>query len=90
MGFAFFAGMAAHALFTRLNVFAYHGPAWGWVAALCVCGASQLGNLSDPSTNFVCGLKYLRIFFRLSIKWKLKERQHKSWQALAHQAACSA
>ena len=41
-GFAFFAGMAAHALFQRLNAFGYAGPAWGWVRPFAFAGRHSL------------------------------------------------
>ena len=39
---AFFAGMAAHALFTRLNAFAYHGPTWGLLRPFAFAGRHSL------------------------------------------------
>ena len=41
-GFAFFVGMAAHALFVRLNAFRYAGPAWGWVRPFAFAGRHSL------------------------------------------------
>ena len=41
-GFAFFAGMAAHALFQRLNAFGNAGPAWGWVRPFSFAGRHSL------------------------------------------------
>jgi uncharacterized membrane protein len=41
-GFAFFAGMTAHALLTKLNVFAYHGPSYGWTRPFAWAGRQSL------------------------------------------------
>ena len=41
-GFAFFVGMAAHALLTHLNAFAYHGPEWGWTRPFAFAGRHSL------------------------------------------------
>lgn len=41
-GFAFFAGMATHALLTHLNAFAYHGPVWNWTRPLAWAGRHSL------------------------------------------------
>jgi uncharacterized membrane protein len=41
-GFAFFSGMAAHALFTRLNAFTYYGPSWGWARPFAFAGRHSL------------------------------------------------
>ena len=55
-GFAFFAGMAAHALLTRSKCLCLSWACVELDAPLCVCGASQFGDLSDPSAHFVRGL----------------------------------